>query len=73
MLHHIDSISRRPSRISAAFPDRDAFFSERAWPFHEVLEFADDIVEIDLNPVIVNCDGCRIVDALVVPAARVED
>ena len=38
-----------------------------------LLEFADDIVEIDLNPVIVGRDGCRIVDALVVPAARVED
>ena len=34
-----------------------------------VLEFADCIGEIDLNPVIVNRDGCRIVDALVVPEA----
>lgn len=32
------------------------------------LAFADCIVEIDLNPVIVNRNGCRIVDALVVSA-----
>ncbi|MGD8839228.1 MAG: acetate--CoA ligase family protein, partial [Gammaproteobacteria bacterium] len=32
------------------------------------LELADCIAEIDLNPVIVNRDGCRIVDALVVSA-----
>ena len=31
-----------------------------------VVEFADRIDEIDLNPVIVNTAGCHIVDALVV-------
>ncbi len=35
-----------------------------------VLEFAGCIDEIDLNPVIVNRDGCHIVDALVIPAGR---
>ena len=32
-----------------------------------VLAFKDSIVEIDLNPVIVNAAGCTIVDALVIP------
>jgi hypothetical protein len=27
----------------------------------------DSIVEIDLNPIIVNSSGCTIVDALVIP------
>ena len=36
-------------------------FSQLAWAMR------DSIAEIDLNPVIVNADGCRIVDALVVP------
>jgi len=35
-----------------------------------VLEFADCIGEIDLNPVIVDRDGCHIVDALVIPVGR---
>jgi acyl-CoA synthetase (NDP forming) len=34
-----------------------------------VIALADDIVEIDLNPVIVGQSGCTIVDALVVPAS----
>ena len=32
-----------------------------------VMELSDCIAEIDLNPVIVNRQGCRIVDALIVP------
>ena len=32
-----------------------------------VMAFKDSIVEIDLNPVIVNAAGCTIVDALVIP------
>lgn len=31
------------------------------------MEFRETIAEIDLNPIIVNPDGCRIVDALIVP------
>jgi len=34
------------------------------------LEFADRIAEIDLNPVVVNRDGCFIVDALVIAAGE---
>jgi hypothetical protein len=32
-----------------------------------VMVLKDSIVEIDLNPVIVNAAGCTIVDALVIP------
>jgi hypothetical protein len=32
-----------------------------------VMLLKDSIVEIDLNPVIVNTAGCTIVDALVIP------
>ncbi|MDC1288304.1 acetate--CoA ligase family protein [Gammaproteobacteria bacterium] len=32
-----------------------------------MMAFRDSIVEIDLNPVIVNSTGCTIVDALVIP------
>ena len=34
------------------------------------VEFADCVAEVDLNPVIVNREGCFIVDALVVAAGR---
>ena len=32
-----------------------------------VAALGDELMEIDLNPVIVHADGCAIVDALVVP------
>jgi hypothetical protein len=35
-----------------------------------VVVLADSIVEVDLNPVIVNQSGCTIVDALVVPVEK---
>ena len=51
----------QPPADRAALVDLIVAFSELA------LELGDWIAEIDLNPVIVNRDGCRIVDALIVP------
>ena len=50
--------------------DRDALvnlvmrFSALVWALRE------EIAEIDLNPVIVNAEGCTLVDALIVPHKR---
>ena len=52
-------------------PDIDAFADLAARFSVVVAELGDDLSEIDLNPVIVHDDGCRIVDALIIPATPV--
>jgi hypothetical protein len=51
-------------------PDLEAF-ADLAARFSLVIHhLGDQLVEMDLNPVIVHGDGCCIVDALIIPAPR---
>ena len=61
LAHLLAGVRGEPARDRAALVELVVGFSAM------VHALADDIAEIDLNPVIVGTEGCTIVDALVIP------